>query len=202
MASGVVVRKGGFGMRRTRTGTMNLSATPRGVYPAGGLMTLARRLAMGLLGISFALALPAGAQANNLFTLDSQADVNGPIVTEASGTGYVAWDRPAADPATEPEVVLFCKIPRGGTCTSPTTLALPPGEDQEIVQPFPVLGTHPGEVYVVGPRYVQNDTLIWTSTDGGEKFSAAKVGPNPGGYPGKTSVGDVLLEPENPSNIP
>ncbi len=187
-------------MRRTRIGTTSLSTTLRGACLAGGL-TLARRLTVGLLGASFALALPAAAQANNLFTLDSQAEVNGPIVTEASGTGYVAWDRQAASPSSEPDV-LFCKIPRGGTCTAPILLPLPGGSYQGIVQPFPVLGTHSGEVYVVGPRYAQNDTLIWTSTDGGEKFSAAKVGPNPGGYPGKTSVGDVLLDPDNPSSIP
>jgi hypothetical protein len=188
-------------MRRTRIDTTSLSTTLRGACLAGGGLTLPRKLALGLLAVSFAIALPAGAQANNLFTLDSQAEVNGPIVTEASGTGYVAWDRQAASSSSEPEV-LFCKIPRGGTCTSPITLPLPGGSYQGIVQPFPVLGTHPGEVYVVGPRYLQNDTLIWTSTDGGEKFSAAKVGPNPGGYPGKTSVGDVLLDPDNPSSIP
>jgi len=178
-------------MRRTRIGTTSLSTTLR-----GACLTLARGLAVGVLGISFAIALPAAAQANNLFTLDSQADVNGPIVTESSGTGYVAWDRQAPNPATEQDLVLFCKIPRGRTCTSPITLPLPGGSYQEISQPFPVLGSHPGVVYVVGPRYVKNDTLIWTSTDGGEKFSAAKEIPE--SYSGKTGVGDVLLDPNTP----
>ncbi len=180
-------------MRGTSTGTTSSSRTLRGACLAGGVM-LTRRLAVGLLGVLFAVALPAAAQANNLFTLDSHADTTGPIVTESSGTGYVAWDHPAASPS-EPNVVLFCKIPRGGTCTAPIALPLPAGTFEEIVQPFPVLGSHSGVVYVVGPRYVRNDTLIWTSTDGGATFSSAKVGPSPGGYPDKTGVGDVLLDP-------
>jgi hypothetical protein len=157
----------------------------------------ARRLTVGLLGISFALALPAAAQADNLFTLDSQADTGGQIVTESNGTGYVAWDRPAPS-ASEPDVVLFCKIPRGGTCTAPITLPLPAGPNEEIIQPFPVLGSTPGVVYVVGPRYVKDeDTVIWTSTDGGQTFSA----PNRvhSASPDKTGVGDVLLDPNTPA---
>jgi hypothetical protein len=160
--------------------------------------TIARRLAAGLLGMSFAVLLPAGAQASNLFTLDSHAETSGPIVTDASGTGYVAWDHPAPS-ASEPEVVLFCKIPRGGTCTAPITLPLPSGADEEIIQPFPVLGSHPNAVYVVGPRYIKDeDTLIWTSTDGGATFSAAKSIHS--ASPDKTGVGDVLLDPNTPAS--
>jgi hypothetical protein len=186
-------------MDATTAGATSLSETLRRTGLAD-CPTLARRLAVGLLGVLFALALPTAAHANNLFTLDSQADTGGQIVTESSGTGYVAWDRPATNPATEPEVVLFCKIPRGGTCTDPINLPLPAGTFEEIVEPFPVLGSHPGVVYVVGPRYLKNDTLIWTSTDGGATFSSAKVGPSPGGYPDKTGVGDVLLDPNTPSS--
>jgi hypothetical protein len=148
--------------------------------------------------MSFAAALPSVAQATNLFTLGSQGETNA-IVTEANGTGYVAWDQPAANPATEPEVVQFCKIPRGGTCTSPITLPLPSGTYEEIIQPFPVLGSHAGVVYVVGPRYIKDgQTLIWTSTDGGEKFSAAKAINS--ASPDKTGVGDVLLDPNTPAS--
>lgn len=158
----------------------------------------ARRLAAGLLGMSFAMLIPATAQATNLFTLGSSAETNA-IVTEANGSGYVAWDQPAAKPATEPEVVQFCKIPRGGTCTSPITLPLPSGANEEIIQPFPVLGSHPGVVYVVGPRYIKDeDTLIWTSTDGGNTFSAAKSIHS--ASPDKTGVGDVLLDPNTPAS--
>jgi hypothetical protein len=158
----------------------------------------ALKLAAGLLGLSFAAMLPAAAQATNLFTLDSQADTSGPIVTEKNGTGYVAWDKPAANPS-EPDVVQFCKIPYGGTCTDPITLPLPSGAYEEIIQPFPVLGSHAGVVYVVGPRYIKDgETLIWTSTDGGEKFSAAKSIKS--ASPDKTNVGDVLLDPDTPAS--
>ncbi len=94
----------------------------------------------------------------------------------------------------------FCKIPRGATgCTSPIALPLPAGPDEEITQPFPVLGSHPGVVYVVGPRYIKNEeTLIWTSTDGGATFSAAKSIHS--ASPGKTGVGDVLLDPNTPTS--
>ncbi|MGH2831230.1 MAG: hypothetical protein ACRDK2_00505, partial [Solirubrobacteraceae bacterium] len=158
-------------------------------------MAQARRLAAGLLGIAFATLVPCAAQANNLFTLDSQAQTTGPTVTESSGTGYVAWVHKAGG-SSEP---MFCKIPRGGRCTAPITLPLPTGEYQEIVQAFPVLGSSPGVVYVVGPRYVQNDTLIWTSTDGGEKFSPAMRIPE--SYSDKTGVGDVLLDPNTPPGV-
>ncbi len=158
---------------------------------------VALRLVAVLLGISFAVMLPAAAQASNLFTLDAHADTSGPIVTEASGTGYVVWDRPAAS-ASEPDIVLFCKIPRGGTCTDPIALPQPAGSYEEIIQPFIVLGKTPGVVYVVGPRYVKaDDTVIWTSTDGGAEFSPPKK--VPGGSPGKTGVGDVLLDPNTPA---
>ena len=169
--------------------------------PAAAIIRVARagRLVAGLVGVALAALLPAAAQASSQFTLDSRADTTGPIVTEASGTGYVAWEHPAAS-NSEPPVVLFCKIPRGATCTAPITLPLPAGSYEEIVQPFPVLGSTPGVVYVVGPRYVKAEvTLIWTSTDGGEKFSAPKK--VPGGDPGKTGVGDVLLDPNTPSGI-
>lgn len=148
---------------------------------------------MGLLGISFALALPAAAQANNLFTLDPQADTSGPIVTDSSGNGYIAWSQPNG---VEADTTFFCKIPRGGSCTDPIVLPLPGATTsvEGIAQAFPVIGTQPGVVYVVAPRYVRNDTLIWSSTNGGESFSAAKVKAE-GSYAGDTTVGDVLLAP-------
>ncbi len=155
------------------------------------------RLLAGLLSLSFLALLPAAAQATNLFTLGSHATTND-IVTEANGTGYAAWVQPAANPS-EPEVVLFCKIPQGGTCKAPITLPLPAGGYEEIIQPFAVLGSSSGVVYVVGPRYIKDgETLIWTSTDGGEKFSA----PNSvhSASPDKTSVGDVLLDPNTPAS--
>lgn len=99
--------------------------------------------------MSFAVLLPSAAQATNLFTLDSHATTTGPIVTEASGTGYVAWNRSGSEVAQP----IFCKIPRGGTCTDPIELQLPiqsPQSDDGVIQPFPVIGGAPGVVYVVG----------------------------------------------------
>jgi hypothetical protein len=149
--------------------------------------------------MSFAVLLPSAAQATNLFTLDSHADTSGPIVTETNGTGYVAWDHPAAN-SSEPDVVLFCKIPYGGTCTAPIVLPLPSGSSEQIVQPFPVLGSTPGVVYVVGPRYAKDeDTIIWTSTDGGEIFSTPKKIPTH--TMDKGGIGDVLLDPNTPSPV-
>jgi hypothetical protein len=180
-------------MRRTRTGKTSLSTTLRGACLGEGLTTLSRRLAVGLLGVSFALALPAAAQANNLFTLDPQADTSGPIVTDSSGNGYIAWSQPNG---VEADTTLFCKIPRGGSCTDPIVLPLPGATTsvEGIAQAFPVIGTQPGVVYVVAPRYVRNDTLIWSSTNDGESFSAAKVKAE-GSYAGDTTVDDVLLAP-------
>jgi hypothetical protein len=157
-------------------------------------MAAVGRLTAGLLGMSFALALPAAAQANNLFTLDSQADSTGPIVTDSSGTAYVAWNRTASS-ASQADAPMFCKIPRGGTCTDSIALPLPPSSEpsyEGVVQPFPVLGTQPGVVYVVGPRYIRSDNLIWSSTDGGATFSLKKP---QGTFAGDTNVGDVLLAP-------
>lgn len=154
------------------------------------------RLLSGLLSLSFMAMVPVTAQATDLFTLGSHATTN-EIVTEANGTGYAAWVQPAAH-SSEPEVVLFCKIPRGGTCTAPITLPLPAGANEEIIQPFAVLGSSPNVVYVVGPRYIKDeDTLIWTATDGGEKFSAANRVHS--ASPDKTNVGDVLLDPNTPA---
>jgi hypothetical protein len=160
---------------------------------------IARWLAAGLLAISFAALLPAAAQANNLFSIDSHATSTGPIVTDSSGTGYVAWNRSGS----EVEQPIFCKIPRGGTCTDPIELQLPiqsPQSDDGVDQPFPVLGGAPGVVYVVGPRYSRDDTLIWTSTDGGESFSVKEI--PTGSFSDELGVGDVLYDPNFDAAFP
>ena len=160
---------------------------------------VARQLAAGLLGIFFAVALPAAAQANNLFSIDPQAESTGPIVTDSSGTGYVAWNRKGS----EVDQPMFCKIPRGGSCTDPVALSLPaqsPQSDDGIIQPFPVLGGAAGVVYVVGPRYDRDDTLIWTSTNDGESFTVKEI--PTGSFSNKTGVGDVLYDPNFDSAFP
>ncbi len=151
---------------------------------------------MALLGVCCALALPASALANNLFVLDGHPEANAAIVTEAGGTAYVAWERAPAI-SSEADTTLFCKIPRGGTCTAPIALPLPsPGtaDTEDDTQAFPVLGSRPGVVYVVAPRYDTDDTVIWTSTSGGASFSGPKKVDN---YGGKTGIDDVLLNPNH-----
>jgi hypothetical protein len=140
------------------------------------------------------MALPASASANNLFSLDAKPAATGAVVTEASGTGYFAWEaKPGVAGAAD--TTMFCKIPRGGTCTSPVALSLPgPGTDdtEDVSMAFPVLGTRPGIVYVVGARYDIDDTIIWTSTNSGTSFSGPVTVSS---YGGKTGIDDVLLIP-------
>jgi hypothetical protein len=171
------------------------NSLPSGIMPRA----IACRLAAGLLGISFAVLIPASAQATNLFSIDSHATSTGPIVTDSSGTGYVAWNRSGSE-VGQP---IFCKIPRGGTCTDPIELPIPnqsPKSDDGVVQPFPVLGGAPGVVYVVGPRYSRDDTLIWTSTDGGESFSVKEI--PTGSFSDELGVGDVLYDPNFDAAFP
>jgi hypothetical protein len=157
---------------------------------------LSHRWTVGLLALAFALALPASASANNLFSLGATPEAAGAVVTEVGGTGYFAWEVEPGLPGAA-DTTMFCKIPRGGTCTAPVAVALPaPGnsDTEDVTQAFPVLGTRPGVVYVVGPRYTPNDTIIWTSTNGGASFSGPVTVASSGG---KTGVDDVLVNPNH-----
>jgi hypothetical protein len=136
-------------------------------------------------------------QTSIVHTIDAHADTTGAIVLDSTGWGYLAWDRPNGSLADK---VLFCKLPPGGTCTGSVQLKLP-GTDSSadaIVQPFPVLGGKTGVVYVVGPRYAQGDTVVWSSDDGGLVFSRLDI-PSPS-YAGNTTVDDVLRAPASPSS--
>jgi len=142
------------------------------------------------------VAVPA--QARNLYTLDSRADSGGPIVVDASGNGYIAWSRLPTS-SSLPDQTMFCKIPADGKCTKPIALQLPTtadGSEDGTDQPFPVVAGG-GLVYVVAPRYVMDDTIIWTSTNGGVSFGAPDDIPM-GSFAGQTSTDDVLLEPSEP----
>ena len=87
---------------------------------------------------------------------------------------------------------MFCRIPSGGTCTGPIVLARPSGGVlAETDQPFPVLAPG-GVVYVVAGRYIDDDVVVWTSSDGGHSFGAPTVIAQ-GSFPGKSNVDDVLL---------
>jgi hypothetical protein len=152
-----------------------------------------------LLVLGLVPPLPAGAQppiTGHLSVLDAHADTTGAIVISPEGYGYVTWDRPAT--GGHADTVLFCKMAPGGKCTKPLKLPMPgpDGLEDAVTQPFPVLGASPGTVFVVAPRYVLGDEVIWTSTNGGASFSPGHVTP-PGTYSG-TTVDDVLRVPDKP----
>jgi hypothetical protein len=146
-------------------------------------------LAAGLLMLSLATGASL-ARANDLFTLDAHPETPGNVVEDPSGNAYIAWAHEAS--GTPTNVPMFCKIPVGGTCTAPKALPIPEAtNDQDDVSGvFPVLGSG-STVYVVAPRYVQNDVIIWTSTNGGESFSGGTV--NKAGYSDKSDPSSVLL---------
>ena len=133
------------------------------------------------------------ASAANMFTLDAHADGIGNVAMDAAGNVYVAWNRTNAGLA---DIPMFCKFAYGSTCTSPVALSLPGPNgpsDNGTSGDFPILG--PGStVYVVGPRYVDDDTVVWTSDDGGATFDAGTVIAN--GYD-TTGAESVLLEGSN-----
>jgi len=167
----------------------HISASSRPLRTAPG-----RAIVSGLAALVCVLALPAAASANNLFTLDSNAYTYGPVVTDSAGTGYVAWESTPAIKSNS-SITMFCRIPRGGTCTAPITLPLPGGSTEGVDAPiaaYPVLGAVAGTVYVVAPRYVKEDTVIWTSTNGGASFSAPATALQ---FAHGSGVGDVLRNP-------
>lgn len=136
---------------------------------------------------------PSPSNTRGASTLDPKADTSGAIVADSSGASYIAWDD--AGTHGRPASVHFCKIPRGGKCTTPKTLPLPAANATSgISEPFPVLGAVPGVIYVVGPSDLTANTVIWTSTNNGASFSAPYAAPV-GDYGGGTDVGDVLRDP-------
>jgi hypothetical protein len=150
------------------------------------------RLALALIGAAAALLAWAGtAQANNVMTLDAQAATPGHVAQDAAGTAYLAWTRKAPSTGTS-ETVEFCKVPSGGKCTSVITLPIPaPAESVDSpAGAFPVLGGG-SKVYVVAPRYVQDDVVIYTSEDGGATFGAGQVVEK--AYSNRSNPTNVLL---------
>ena len=119
--------------------------------------------------------LPAAANAAHQFTIDSSPQSFGAVATDAAGNGYVTWEHGSLGGVWAP---MFCKLKPGATrCSSPISLQLPGGPgDPSANEVFPIVG--PGKtVWVVTSRYVDQDTLIWTSTNGGTSFGAAHVIP-------------------------
>jgi hypothetical protein len=144
------------------------------------------------LALVIAAAIPGGASARNSFTLDTSPDSFAALAVDNAGTGYFAWERrvAGADDAT-----VFCKVARGGTCSSPVVLPTPPlnpppHDSTQVTAAFPVLGAG-STVYVVGPRFVASDVVVWTSTDGGATFGPAAQVAQSGSYMGSNAT-DVL----------
>lgn len=121
----------------------------------------------------------APARAADQFTIDSGPDSFGPIVTDAAGNGYVAWEHTVGGAAAD--VPMFCKLAPGAKrCAHPINLALPgagAGLEANALAPFPILG--PGNtIWVVASRYVIDDVVVWTSSDGGRTFGGPLLIPN------------------------
>ena len=144
-----------------------------------------------------AMLLPAGAaRARNLFTLDSGPASAGHLAEDGAGTAYVAWVHHAA--AGDSDYAMFCKIPNGGRCTSPVALPIPdasPGDPTKgVTGAFPILdGT---TVFVVAPRYVQDDVILYESISGGPFTSTtfpSSTTPGAGPYSNKTDPSNVFL---------
>ncbi|HEY2656524.1 MAG TPA: hypothetical protein VGI55_12095 [Solirubrobacteraceae bacterium] len=131
-------------------------------------------------------ALAPGAKATNLFTLDPHGDSFAPVVVDSAGNGYVAWLRSGSTI----DNIMFCKLaPRATSCAAPVTLPIPGGSATDgPSQPFPIVTSD--FVYVVAPRYVDDDTLIYRSADGGKTFSLYHVPML--SYSGKTGPDDVI----------
>jgi hypothetical protein len=143
-----------------------------------------------LLSAAAGALLPGSAAAQNVGTLDSAESTPGHVVQDAAGTAYIAWVRKATGTAETPE---FCKVPKGGSAC-PTAITLPiPAPNETVDSPsaaFPLLGAG-STVYVVAPRYVLNDVLLYTSTDGGATFGAPQD--VTGAFSSTTDPDDVLL---------
>jgi hypothetical protein len=175
---------------------------------------VSRRMLLSIVVAAAALLPVSAAGANNRFSLDSAPASPGNLAQDAGGTAYVGWAHSAA--GENPDFAMFCKIPRGGTCTAPISLPIPLTYGEASLSDldgvsgaFPVL-TSGSFVYVVAPRYVRNDVIIYQSTDGGQTFSSPGVVPSsgtPGAGPysnktGPTNVifsgGDFLIAANNP----
>jgi hypothetical protein len=179
-----------------RTSVMTFSHYRQPAWLLGGLC--AAVIAGGVLAPR-ASAESHGLSAKNVL-IASKADSTGQIVVDSNGNGYLAWLNQATGDKADP--VLFCKIPAGTTkCKKQIVLPLPGGatdSDDGTVQPFPVLGAQAGTVYVVAPRYVRGDSVIWTSNNGGTSFSLGQEIPV-GSYADLTSADDVIRDPGSPS---
>jgi hypothetical protein len=160
--------------------------------------TLRRRALLGVFALTLvmAVAMPGAATAKNIFTLDTNpaSGAFAAVAVDGAGTGYFAWEHNGGSAAN---VTMFCKVARGGTCANAITLPTPPvgfGGGTQVDAGYPVLGTA-STVYVVGPRFIEQDVVVWTSTDGGVTFGPAQQVAQTSAYKGNTNPTDVLAAP-------
>jgi hypothetical protein len=119
-----------------------------------------------------ACAASSTASANNLFTLDRTPASPARVIQDAFGTAYIGW---VHDDASNDGHALFCKIPRGGTCSAPIQLPAPAGSPGfSPVDSLPVFGGGT-TVYVVVPSQATNELALYKSTDGGTTFGSPTV---------------------------
>ncbi len=172
---------------------MRAPAKRRGRY----LAAWRARLSLAFVACAVVGVAPGSAGAVNVFTLDSSPDGRAGVAVDSSGSGYFAWEHKQTSSS---DVTQFCKVVRGGRCTNPIVLAAPPlnpapFDSTDVSAAFPVLGGG-STVYVVGPRFVAGDVVVWTSTDGGNSFGPAAQVTQSGAYQG-TDPTDVLLSGAN-----
>jgi len=139
----------------------------------------------------FVLAvLPAAASANNLFTLDDHPITDGHLAEDQAGNAYVAWT--SQGDGSSPEPVKFCKIAPGGACNA-ITLPIPGASSSldSVAGAIPVLVPGTEIVYVVAPRYLQDDIVFWTSLNGGASFNGGET--RPYYVQGKTDPTDAFV---------
>jgi hypothetical protein len=151
-----------------------------------------------ILGVAVAAGMivgvaPASAGAVNVFTLDSSADGRAGVAVDGAGTGYFAWEHKATSTT---DVTQFCRVARRGTCANPVVLPTPPlnpapFDSTDVSAAFPVLGSG-STVYVVGPRFVAGDVVVWTSPDGGRSFGPAVQVTESGAYAGSDPTNALL----------
>jgi hypothetical protein len=130
------------------------------------------------------------AAASNVQTLDAHGETAGHVIEDSAGNAYIAWSH--FNGAGAAYTAEFCKVPTGGKCASPLNLALPaPAESTSSVDgAFPVFG--PGAVlYVVAPRYLEHDVVLYTSTDEGASFGPGVAIES--SYSSKTDPTNVFL---------
>ncbi len=122
--------------------------------------------------------------------LDGKAATPGHVVVDSSGKADVAWSHSGG---THADYAEFCRIPKGGKCKNPMKLPGPDGNavTHSVSGAFPVLGSG-GDLFVVAPRYVDDDIVLWQSTNGGKTFSSPTK--FAGGYSNKTDPSDVVYD--------